>query len=316
MMSNEEKLNRIVNRSIPKDELGKLACGTNWPALPFKCTRATPLLLVLVRPPPGSEALASELDTTVRERILALRVDLMDDAVFESDETSWEIKSTNPETGEEEFVLMRGNIEIRLGECDEDALQQCLSDVASSAQRRFDIRLEHQGREEIRIIDAWQTLLRHPRSAHSASARVIARAPRECSPKQCRRGCSNFEERSVARSRLLLEMIPGVAQSGEEAVQSSSNITTTDTQMPQQWKIASALLPASDGGRNGTTETQVKPRTTNAKTRSKKRKEKKRTERDQHAAAGADAQTTEPSKSGDLEPPYVSIHVSAEYSHE
>ena len=60
-------------------------------------------------------------------------------------------------------------------------------------------------------------------------------------------------------------------------MQSSSNVTTTDTQMPQQRTFASALLPASDGGRNGTTETQVKPRTTNAKTRSKKRKEKKRT---------------------------------------
>ena len=233
-----------MKETDPKDELGKLELA----ALRFKCTRATPLLLV--RPPPGShicvsmsevsvtmrsivwgvgelntqtgmmsnnqdmqplyarEALVSELGMALRERILALRVDLMDDAVFESDETSWEIKSTNPETGEEEFVLMRGNIEIRLGECDEDALQKCLSNVASSAQRRFGIRLEHQGREEIRIIDAWQTLLRHPRSAHSASARAMARAPRECSLEQCRRGCSNFEERSVARSRLPLEMIP------------------------------------------------------------------------------------------------------------
>ena len=85
-------------------------------------------------------------------------------------------------------------------------------------------------------------------------------------------------------------MIPDVAQSGEEAVQSSSNVTITDTQMQKQQRtFASVLLPASDGGRNGTTETQVKPRTTDSKTRSKKRKEKKRTERDQHAAAGADA---------------------------
>ena len=75
------------------------------------------------------------------------------------------------------------------------------------------------------------------------------------------------------------------------------------------------LLPASDGGRNGTTETQVKPRTTDSKTRSKKRKEKKRTERDQHAA-GADAETTEPAKSDDPESPYVTIHVSAECSHD
>ena len=111
-------------------------------------------------------------------------------------------------------------------------------------------------------------------------------------------------------------MIPDVAQSGEEAVQSSSNVTTTSTQMSQQRTFASVLLPASDGGRNGTTETQVKPRTTDAKTRSKKRKEKKRTERDQHAAADADAQTTEPAKSDDLEPPYVTIHVSAECSHD
>ena len=210
-----------MKETIPKkDELGKLACGKNWPALPFKCTRATQLLLV--RPPPGSdicvsvsgvsvtmrsiawgvgdlntqtgtmsnnqdvqplyarEALASELDTTVREHILALRVGLMEDEFFESDETRWEIKSTHPEAGEEEFVLMHGNIEIRVGECDEGALRQCLSDVASSAQRRFDIRLEQQGFEEIRVIGAWQTLLRRPRSAHSASARVMARAPREC----------------------------------------------------------------------------------------------------------------------------------------
>ena len=88
------------------------------------------------------EALASELDTTVRERILALRVDLMDDAVFESDETSWEIKSTNPETGEEEFVLMRDNTQMSKLMCDEIAQQECLSDVVSSVQRRFGIRLE------------------------------------------------------------------------------------------------------------------------------------------------------------------------------
>ena len=112
-MSNEQKLNRIVKEIDPKDELGKLELA----ALRFKCTRATPLLLV--RPPPGShicvsmsevsvtmrsiawgvgdlntlistqtstmsnnqdvrpryarEALAFELDTTVRERVLALR---------------------------------------------------------------------------------------------------------------------------------------------------------------------------------------------------------------------------------------------------
>ena len=47
------------------------------------------------------------LITTVRERILALRVDLMEDGFFESDETRWEIRSTHPKTGEEEFVLMR-----------------------------------------------------------------------------------------------------------------------------------------------------------------------------------------------------------------
>ena len=103
----------------------------------------------------------------------------MEDEFFESDETRWEIKSTHPQTGEEEFVLMHGNIEIRVGEYDEGALRQCLSDVASSAQRRFGIRLEQQDFEEIRVIDAWQTLLRRPRSAHSASARVMARAPRD-----------------------------------------------------------------------------------------------------------------------------------------
>ena len=242
---------------IPKDELGKSACGRNWPALPFKCTRATPLLLV--RPPPGSdirvsmggvsvtmrsivrgvgdlntqtgtmsndqdvrllyapEALASELDTTVRERILALRVDTAKAEVFESDETRLEIKSTHPKTGEEEFVLMCGRTEIKL-KCDDVALQQCLANVASSAQRRFGIRLEYQGQDEIRAIGACQTLLIRPRSAHSASARVMARAPRGCSPEQCRGGCSNFEERSVARSRLLFEMIPAVAQSGAETV--------------------------------------------------------------------------------------------------
>ena len=105
---------------IPKD--GKLACGRNWPALPFKCTRATPLLLA--RPPPGSnicvsmsrvsvemrsivwgvgdlhtqtdttsnnqdvkplhahEVLALELDTTVCERVLAL---LANAAKFEAE---------------------------------------------------------------------------------------------------------------------------------------------------------------------------------------------------------------------------------------
>ena len=99
-------------------------------------------------------------------------------------------------------------------------------------------------------------------------------------------------------------------------MQCSSNATTTDTQMSQQRTFASVLLPASDGGRNGTTETQVKPRTMNAKTRSKKRKEKTRTERDQHAAAGANARTTEPAKSDDLESPYATIHVGAECSHD
>jgi hypothetical protein len=72
-----------------------------------------------VRPLYAREALASELDTTVRERVLALRVDIA--AEVESEETRWEIKSSCPKTGKEEFVLMCGRTEIRL-ECDDAAL--------------------------------------------------------------------------------------------------------------------------------------------------------------------------------------------------
>ena len=71
--------------------------------------------------------------------------------------------------------------------------------------------------------------------------------------------CSNSGQRPEARSRLLFDMVPAVAQSGAEAVhESSSNVATTDTQMSQQRIFVSVLLPASEGGRNGTTEIQMK----------------------------------------------------------
>jgi hypothetical protein len=66
----------------------------------------------------------------------------MEDEFFESDETRWEIRSIHPKAGEEEFVLMRDDTQMSKLMCDEIAQQECLSDVVSSAQRRFGIRLE------------------------------------------------------------------------------------------------------------------------------------------------------------------------------
>ena len=99
--------------------------------------------------------------------------------------------------------------------------------------------------------NAWQALLRCPRSAHSASTRaIIARAPRKRSPEQCRRGCSNFEERSVARSRLLLGMILQVLLSQEKKQCRAAQISQQRTlKCHNNGKLHRRFfLPATAGG--------------------------------------------------------------------